>query len=106
MPYSINPVKAPDGTPCVMFSVEPEAMPVLNLLRMLKGAFREEYRQVWYEISDHNGQRFDKSLLLPGGLNGDTSERAGETDVSTKPAGTDLPDGERPPGNILDASGQ
>lgn len=67
MPYKIDCVKAPDGTPCVLIQSAPEPMAALDLLRMLKRAFPEQWKEVNYDFSV-NGRRHD--LILPGGTNG------------------------------------
>lgn len=50
MPYKLGTVVAPDKTPLLVIQAEAEPVPVLDVLRMIKTQFPEEYRQVHYEI--------------------------------------------------------
>jgi hypothetical protein len=67
MPYKLDCLKAPDGTPAVVVSSMQEALPAVQLLRMLKAAFPELYREVWYEIQPVSGNGAAK-FELPADL--------------------------------------
>ncbi len=92
MPFKLDCALAPDRTPVVLVSSVPEPMAALDLLRMLKAAFREQYRQVWYEIEAANGKRFNENLILPNGVGRGQSNIVESEHHTAEPAG-DLPAG-------------
>jgi len=51
-----------------MLAFHPEPLAAADVLRMLKGAFPELYRQVWYEAIPPQGKSFDSPLILPEGV--------------------------------------
>ena len=61
MPYDIGLQVAPDGVPAVVIQARAEAMPAIELLRLLKKTYPELYKLVHHE------------LVLPDGVtrNGD-----------------------------------
>ncbi len=69
MGYALNPGLL-QGKPAIMINSEPEPIMAGELLRTMKAAFPDLYRQVWYEFDASPGKRFGSDLILPGGVNG------------------------------------